>query len=123
MGVAHAAFAPAVNVAINGTASFSNVTEGNQGEINTTPGNKDIAVTLASNSNPVTSTTVNANAAVYTRTFIVGSQLLDSNTPFSTITISRGLEVCQQPTTTTSTTILPTTTTTTPVVVRPRFTG
>ena len=123
VGVAHAAFAPAVNVAINGTASFSNVTEGNQGEINTTPGNKDIAVTLASNSNPVTSTTVNANAAVYTRTFIVGSQLLDSNTPFSTITISRGLEVCQQPTTTTSTTILPTTTTTTPVVVRPRFTG
>lgn len=123
VGVAHAAFAPAVNVAINGTASFSNVTEGNQGEINTTPGNKDIAVTLASNSNPVTSTTVNANAAVYTRTFIVGSQLLDSNTPFSTITISRGLEVCQQPTTTTSTTILPTTTTTAPVVVRPRFTG
>ena len=123
VGVAHAAFAPAVNVAINGTASFSNVTEGNQGEINTTPGNKDIAVTLASNSNPVTSTTVNANAAVYTKTYIVGSQLLDSNTPFSTITISRGLEVCQQPTTTTSTTILPTTTTTTPVVVRPRFTG
>lgn len=123
VGVAHAAFAPAVNVAINGTSTFTNVTEGNQGETNTTAGNKDIAVTLASNSNPVTSTTVNANAAVYTRTFIVGSQLLDSNTPFSTITISRGLEVCQQPTTTTSTTILPTTTTTTPVVVRPRFTG
>lgn len=123
VGVAHAAFAPAVNIAINGTSTFTNVTEGNQGETHTTSGNKNIAVTLASNSNPVTSTAVNAAAATYTKTYVVGSQLLDSNTPFSTITISRQLEVCQQPTTTTSTTILPTTTTTAPVVVRPRFTG
>ncbi|MFN8040635.1 MAG: hypothetical protein U0Q07_15585 [Acidimicrobiales bacterium] len=125
VGVAHAAFAPAVNVAINGTATFSNVTEGNQGETDTTSGNKAIAVTLASNSNPVTSTSVNAAGAYYTKTYVVGSQLLDSNTPFGTITISRQLEVCQQPTTTTtSTTILPTTTTTTaPVAVTPAFTG
>ncbi len=45
VGVAHAAFAPAVNVAIDGTSTFTNVTEGNQGEITTTSGNKTIAVT------------------------------------------------------------------------------
>jgi len=124
VGVAHAAFAPAVNVAIDGTATFSNVSEGNQGETNTTSGNKSIAVTLASNSTPVTSTSVNAAGGYYTKTYVVGSQLLDSNTSFATITISRQLEVCQQPTTTTtSTTITSTTTTSAPVAVTPAFTG
>ncbi|MEZ5144169.1 MAG: DUF4397 domain-containing protein [Acidimicrobiales bacterium] len=117
LGAAHAAYAPAVDVLVNGSVAFANVSEGGEGHKNVAAGSYNVAVNLTgTNTEVVAANGVAVAGSQLTKAFVVGSQSLDANVQFDILTYTFPLSVCSVPTTAT-------TTTTAPPAVTPAFTG
>jgi hypothetical protein len=117
LSAAHAAYAPPVDILVDGTDTFTNVSPGGQGNKDVPPGAYDVAVELTDGTPVISEPDVAVAGAQVTKAFVVGSQGLDANEPFDVLVLTRPLEICPAPTTTTTTTAPP------PPAVTPAFTG